>query len=745
MLVMASQPATDDFRVPAASSTAAMQHWPWNSASDLSRGLAPVFEKFERFLSSAGFDRAPWLTVAFGTGIAAWFELPDATAWLVLCGLCALASGLGFAPWSRRDRFPFSLRAMAVVPLLVIAGCLAVWARSTLVGEPAIDRPLAGTFTARVLAVEEQPAMGRDRLLLAMRDPGSGRAIRVRLNVPDEAGAQSPASGDLVRFKARLMPPAPPMLPGAYDFARSAWFSGLSATGSVTGTISVVEHAGAGESRLAAFRAALARHVRDALGTGGEAGIAIAFVTGDRGSIDQSDADAMRDAGLAHLLSISGLHVSAVIGAAYVLAIRLLALCPWLALRVRLPVMAAAAGALAGLGYTLLTGSEVPTVRSCIGSLLVLAALALGREPLSLRMLSAAALCVLAIWPEALTGPSFQMSFGAVLAIVALSTAAPVRRFLAPRQEGWIARLARHVALLLVTGVVIELALMPMGLYHFHRAGVYGALANVVAIPLSTFVVMPLVALALVLDLVGAGAPVWWLAGHAIGLLLGLAHRIAALPGAVTLLPAAGTGAFVLYLAGALWLALWSGRARLLGLIPAMLGAGLLALAPTPDVLISGDGRHAGLYDPVGERLYVLRDGGPSYARDNLLEMAGMEGEPVLLATWPGARCNGDFCALRIRRAGRDWRLLISRGRDTVPERALAAACERADIVISDRWLARSCRPQWIKADRHLLSRSGGLAINLASGRVRTVSEEQGAHDWWRPLEPGKPWIAPMP
>ena len=112
----------------------------------------------------------------------------------------------------------------------------------------------------------------------------------------------------------------------------------------------------------------------------------------------------------------------------------LLALWPWLVLRVRLPLVAAACGAAAGLAYTLLTGSEVPTVRSVVGALLVLVALALGREPLSLRMVAAAAIVVMLLWPEAVVGPSFQMSFAAVIAIVALHEAAPVRAFLAPRE-----------------------------------------------------------------------------------------------------------------------------------------------------------------------------------------------------------------------------------------------------------------------------------------------------------------------
>lgn len=728
---MASQAAPSENPRPDAVRGAALQHRPWNSKRLLSRGLA----EFEFFLSQAAFRQAQWSVVAFGAGIGAWFALPSPGWWIAWCtGWFVLTGTVIVLRWPRHLYYHVFTMFLMVFPALA-AGCLTVWARSAMVGQPSIAKPVFGTFTGRVLEREEQPAQGRDRLAVAMRDPGNGRAIKVRVNVPESNGlirsSAGPEAGDVIRFKARLMPPAPPMLPGAYNFARTAWFSGISATGTVLETPEIIK-VGHGGDRLTALRAGLSRHVRGRLG-GGEAGIAAALVTGDRGGIAEDDAQAMRDAGLAHLLSISGLHVSAVIGATYLLVLRLLALSPWLALRVRLPVFAAGAGALGGIGYTLLTGSQVPTVRSCIGALLVLVALALGREPLSLRMLAVAAFCVLLLWPESLAGPSFQMSFGAVLAIVALGTAEPVRRFLSPRDEAMAARALRYLAMVLLTGTVIELALMPIGLYHFHRAGVYGALANVLAIPLTTFVVMPLVGAALVLDLAGAGAPVWWLAGHAIDLLIGIAHGIAARPGAVSVMPAMGTGAFLLFVGGGLWLGLWSGRVRLWGLAPVVAGTLLLAAMAPPDVLVTGDGRYVGLVDAAGERLFVLRDSRSSYVRDNLLELAGMEGEPALIERWPGARCNSDFCTVPVRRGNRIWHLLIARGRDDVPERMLAAACDKADIVIADRWLPRSCHPAWLKADRSMLNRTGGLAIHLASGKVTTVAEGQGEHGWWRP------------
>ncbi|AOL23459.1 competence protein ComEC [Erythrobacter litoralis] len=433
--------------------------------------------------------------------------------------------------------------------------------------------------------------------------------------------------------------------------------------------------------------------------------------------------------------TISGLHVSAVIAAAYLAALKLLALFPAIALRARLPVLAAGAGALAGVAYTLLTGAQVPTVRSCVAALLVLIALAMGRDALSLRMVAAAALVVMLLWPESVIGPSFQMSFCAVLAIVALHTSQPIRAFLAPREEPWWQHTGRRVAMLFITGLVIEIALMPIVLYHFHRAGLYGAIANVIAIPLVTFVSMPLIALALLLDLAGLGAPVWYLVEASLDLLLAIAHFTASQPGAVKLMPQMDGLTIALFTAGGLWLALWTGRARLLGLAPAALATVMLIATPIPDILIGREGRHVGItmVTPEGERrLLSLRDTRSSYSRDNLLELASVTAEPIPLAEWPGARCSRSFCVIGIERGGRTWTLMMARNRDRIEERRLAAACAQADIVVADRFLPRSCRPAWLKADRKLLLRSGGLALDLDEGRMTSVAEGQGQHGWWR-------------
>ena len=691
----------------------------------------------EHFLAERGFERAPWLAVAFGLGIALWFALPAAAHWIaVLCG-CAAMVLAGLAIDSGHDPdprgLPHTAAALIGLGLMIAAGCLTIWAKSTLAGTPPLASRGLYWMTARVIEREEQPALDRVRLRLAARLDHMQDPIEIRLNLAPRDDDPRLIEDASIRLRARLNPPGPPAVPGGYDFAQFAWFDHLAATGSPLGPIEVLRPA---ERRdlLKQWQRQLSNHVRARL-AGSPGALASAFASGDRGGIARDDDQAMRDAGLTHLLSISGLHVSAVIALAYVVVVRLLALWPWLALRVRLPLLASTAGALTGLAYTLLTGAEVPTVRSCIGALLVLAALTLGRSPLSLRLLASAGLFVMTFWPEAVVGPGFQMSFGSVLAIVALHGAAPVRAFLAQREEAWWMRIWRHLVMLLVTGVVIDVALMPMALYHFHRAGLYGAAANVLAIPLTTFVSMPMISLALVLDLGGLGAPAWWLAGKSLALLLAIAHLTASQAGAVIRFPPMSTALYLAVLAGELWLGLWIGRVRLWGLLPIAIGLASLAILRPPDLLVSGDGRQLGVFGQ-GPAMISLRAGRGGFMRQALLDDAGLMGETVAMADWPAARCNSDFCAMTIHAEGTITRLLVQRSRARVGTLDLVNACADNDIVVSERSLPRVCRPRWFKADRALFERNGGLAFDLVRRKVSTVSAGRGKHGWERWIDP---------
>ena len=527
-------------------------------------------------------------------------------------------------------------------------------------------------------------------------------------------------------MRARLAPPPPMALPGTYDFARDAWFKRIGAVGKSLGPVTIVK--AAQPKGLDRVRTGLRQHIGASL-PAAPAGIAIALATGDQHAVDQDDADAMRRSGLTHLLSVSGLHIAAVVAFAMLLSLKLLALSERLALRFNLVLVAAAIAAAAGIGYTLLTGAQVPTVRSCVAALLILAGIALGREALSMRLIATGALIVLLFRPEALAGPSFQMSFAAVTAIVALHSTRWARHWLQRRDEGVPARTLRALAGMVGTGLAVEVALMPLALFHFHRAGLYGVGANIIAIPLTTFVIMPLEAGALLLDLAGWGAPLWWLCGRSIDALLGLAHRVSSASGAVALLPAMPSWAYALMVGGGLWLCLWNTRVRLLGAVPIAAGALAAALAPAPDLLVTGDGMHLALVER-GTPL-ILRERTGDYVRSLFAEASGFDGDPGDLGTTPYSNCSDDACVAIVRKRAQQWRLLATRSRNLIDWAAFTRACRDADIVVSDRRLPRGCTPRWLKLDRSALSRTGGMAIYLgARPRVDTVAQRLGRHPW---------------
>lgn len=669
---------------------------------------------------------ALWVPVMLGIGISAWFALPDPAGWVGWIGICAMLALVALRlPRGGRLRM-----AVASAGLLAAAGCVLIWGKALMVGERPLDRPLFATVQGRVIAVERQPAMARTRLTVEPAGE-SGLPARIRVNMMDKDRVEGIGKGAVIAFRSRLMPPPPPAVPGAYDFAQRAYFMGLGATGRALAPIRVIRPAPDGAATL---RQRLGDHVRARL-DGAEGAIATTLATGDRGAISDADADAMRRSGLAHLLSISGLHVSALIGAVMLIVYRLLALSPRLALGAPLTLIAAGCGALAGIGYTVLTGAEVPTVRACVAALLVLGGLALGREPISLRLIAVGALVVLLVWPEALTGPSFQMSFAAVAVIVALVETPWFRRLTQARDESRAIRLARFVLALFLTGLAVEIALMPIALYHFHQAGMLGALANLIAIPLTTFVVMPAEALALAFDLAGLGAPFWWVTGKALSLLLLVAHRVAAHPLAIWTLPAFSAVPFAMLVLGGLWLLIWRTGLRWWGLVPLVGGAVAIAAMPAPDLLVTGDGRHMAVRQADG-RIALLRPRAGDYVRDMMGSAAGegegldAEGMTVALEDTSFARCSRDLCLAHVAGQVRDWRILATRSGLMVPYRALIDACSRADIVISDRMLPEACTPRWLKLDRGHLRATGGMAIYLDWRTWRSVRRAGDRHPW---------------
>jgi competence protein ComEC len=435
----------------------------------------------------------PWIAVCFGLGILLFFQADGAPAlWapLAALGICCAAGAL-----LRRNLVLLSIM-IGLTALFAGFSSGAIRARS--VAAPVLTRIVIVPVTGFIAAVEDR-AQGK-RLLLRVTDmkdiPEAERPRLVRVSVRDGEGL---SAGQFIGGTARLLPPPQAAWPGGYDFARDAYFKGIGAVGSFTGAVRRIDPPVSPNLswRIAASideaRNALTQRIAASIGNAA-GGVAAALVTGKRGLIAEPTNDVLRAAGIYHIVSISGLHMVLAAGTFFWLARALLALAPGIVLLWPVKKIAAVAAMTGATIYCVFSGSDVATQRSLIMTLVMFGAILVDRPALSMRNLSLAALIVLAREPEALLGPSFQMSFGAVAAMTALVPLMHRRtRERAPgtvleRGALWMGRAALG---LVTTTLVASIATAPFSAYHFQNSNPYGLIGNALALPLVSLIVMP--------------------------------------------------------------------------------------------------------------------------------------------------------------------------------------------------------------------------------------------------------------
>ena len=460
-----------------------------------------------------------WLPVAMGLGIAVYFELPSEPALWLGPALAAAAFVLVFF-----TRSGSLARALAIGLVAASAGLGLVTWRTAMLAAPTLSRPLFSiNVEGRIADIQRLPG-GVRVVLEAVRLKGHGapplEMTPVRLRVSLGKGAPPLHVGDRLLVLANLSPPAGPAAPGAFDFQRVAWYQQLGAVGYALAPATVIEHGrpdGIVRS-IDALRADVTQRILQAL-PGPEGGVAAALLTGEQTAVDKDITQAMRDSGLAHILSISGLHIVFVVALVMGLVRYAIALVPPLALRIDAKKTAAVIALLAALFYTALAGAPVPAQRSCAMAGFALLAVLLDRTALSLRLVAWSAVIVLAAAPESLTGASFQMSFAAVIGLIAAWEAgAGWRRRLHARADlsshRWFWRLAAGFGASLATTLIASIATGAFAAYHFNRLSLLGVVANLLGVPLTGFWIMPWGLLAMLLMPVGlerfALVPMGW-------------------------------------------------------------------------------------------------------------------------------------------------------------------------------------------------------------------------------------------
>jgi competence protein ComEC len=376
-------------------------------------------------------------------------------------------------------------------------------------------------------------------------------------------------------------------------------------------------------------------------------------------------------------------------------------------------------------GYLVISGFSVPTQRAFIMNAIVLLAILLDREAISLRMITWAALAVLLIEPEALVGPSFQMSFAAVYALItAYEVATP--RLTAWRQADrlgiWTGP-ALYLGGIMLTTLVAGGATAFYTVYHFNRYATYGLIGNLLAVPIVGFWVMPAALLALVLLPFGLDGWGWWLMGHGIDAVDWVATMTSTLPGAAIDLPSLPPLALVVFTLGAFWLCLWRTRWRRLGLIGIAAGVLIALLHRPPDLLIDGSGRLAALRGANGQLVFEPHRGG-GRVRETWAAMAGQGKAGPNWSMADGVHCDGQGCI---------WMTpghVVALAR--YPE-ATVEDCRIADVVVVSVPLFAPCPSARLMLDAYKLRRSGAQEIWLEDEeqpRTLSVADWQGDRPW---------------
>jgi competence protein ComEC len=679
-----------------------------------------------------------WIPILFGGGILAYFALSEEPRLLTAAALIMAAAGLILA--GRGTGLGLIIGGAA---LALAAGFANAKLHTEMARAPVLAKEMRGVTVKGFVELYERRDKAKARITLrviALGDlPPAETPHRVRVTL--SAANATVESGKAVSLKATLRPPPEPISPNGFDFGRKAWFDWLGATGYAVGKIALLEDAGEPPWDLRAWasidylRSLVTARIRASLpGERGE--IAAALITGERAGISEEDNQAMRDSGLFHILSISGLHMVIMAGTVFWLIRAALALFPSIALRYPIRKWAAGAALAAALFYLLLSGAAVPTVRSWIMMSIVLIAVLLDRPALTMRNVALAALLILIVSPESLFDPSFQMSFAAVVGLVALVEANSRREHDGLEDVSFVWRGLRRLRAIVVADVMTTLvataAVAPFAVYHFHRLSHYGVVANLISLPLVGLLIMPFALLGLIAMPLGLEFWPLQIMGFGIDLLVATGKWVASWPGAVSVLPSISGTALLLLVLGGLWLCLWQTRWRALGLVIAAIGLLVSGEGTRPDVLIERDGRNVALRTEDGT-LALPPATRANYSVDNWLLADGEERDAEEVAATSPFRCDLLGCIGKVK------------GKTIAVVRhpaALEEDCRIADIVIAPFSVGKGCEAAArVVIDRRALQTEGAHAIYIEGLSIRSesVAATRGRRPWVPDRQIAKP------
>ena len=668
-----------------------------------------------------------WTGFAFASGIAIYSILPNEPSWPLVSTFFGLVCTAVLMSAKKRSTGKILILAVAC-----LGGVTTAAIRTAYVDSPRLGEQMNVDLTGLVL--QRQKNVSGTRLVLDVITI-DGRASdevvfpeKVRVRVPEEPAV---TVGDHVTLRARLFPPAGPVTPGGYDFSFRAFFEQIGATGFSFGPVDIVE------MEPSPFQVRAARGVQDlrdtikfgihsALGDGPEKALAVALLVGDRSGIEDAQEDDLRAAGLAHILAISGLHMALFAGGAYGLVVLMLALFPSLPVRWPTQKWAAAVALAAAIFYLFLSGASVATQRSFLMIGLVFLGVLIGRRGLTLRSVALAGLFLLLLAPERLFHPGFQMSFSAVICLIAVYELWRRReRSFNGRGQHNVSgtlRVFRFVwrwnAGLFVTALVAGIATGIIGAHHFGRIAPFGLVGNLLGMPVFSLLVMPMGVLSLILMPFGLAALPLKVMSFGLSLLLEIAAFTADLgagAGAVGKLSAAGALLFSAALFSGLLL---PGRWRFSAIVPLSVAIAVVTLQRPPDIQISSSGKQVAARDTEGLLHWSGRR--RSFASDIWMVDEGVPDIAISSRKMksPQRQCDAEGCILHAYSSNGDGNEQLGSQKSLTialprkPE-ALFLDCREADIIVSDLNVPEACLVDLV-IDENVRQSRGAMSIWLS-------------------------------
>jgi competence protein ComEC len=680
-----------------------------------------------------------WIPVFFGCGVGIYFELlnePD----------LALAFGVFIAALSIRVLARSHLFAFLVtsVVLSVSAGFLAATVRTAVMDAPMLERHGSYEIEGFVESFDRVTAK-RARAIIRLSSMKHENAelaekpFRVRVSVRGDIALRP---GSAVKLRAILGPPPEPVMPGGYDFARMSYYQGVGASGYSLSKPELIEGRELPldmklRARLADLRATIGDRITAILpGQTGE--IAAALTMGRTGGIDDSSLMDLRGSGLAHITSISGMHMSLVAGVVYWFLRWLLALFPSIALRYSIRAIAGGAALVCVTIYLALSGASIAAVRSYLMIAVVFLAILLNRQALSLRNVALSALLILIVLPDSLIDISFQMSYAATAALIAGYER--FGRFLHFDAKSVRERLTWQ-PIYVVGGVILTtatagLAVEPFSAYYFHNLTIYSAVGNLLGGPPVDFIAMPAMIIALIA--MPFGLDEWPLKamGAGIDAMMAVAKFVASFPDALIVVPAFHFAALFVIIMGGLWLMIWRRPWRLFGFAIIGLGVAMTSFHDRPDIYIDRDAKVVAVRDKDG-KLQAPKSRRAYYTLAQWLKADGDSRKPKDASAGAGWQCDAYSCLSMVK-----GQLLSFIAK---PD-AIRDDCQRAAILVAPMDIRLPCPAPKVIFDRGALWEKGSAAISISESgmAIASASEKRGVRPW-SPGRRRKELIAPEP